>query len=356
MGTVEMFAETPRWGHNERTARLGLLADDARHALERAQRGEEEAIAGWLAYGAALNEGRALLPGDLEFGHWLRSAKLAEGMHDHERAAAMWAAANPDQFAEARAASNARTVRGIHAKWKELEAQRLAERETARARLRVAERPRQSPPPVIKPGTAPSSPLIEAEGPDTAAKERDRRARAWHLAEDLVAQYCHGNARLDRDEAGFPALICRAAPVSCHAYSNTPRLGDATGSAGANLSVEMSRFGGAWRLICRVRSMLRPDPRRSQTGPALRRSRPRWAWAASATPRRSGVAALGDPRQPPDPAGRRHLGGAFRGKREGPIRPARPECIKTRFQTGAHMPPLSGAIPPRADINRRGER
>ncbi len=63
-----------------------------------------------LAYGAALNEGRALFPGDTEFGQWLRSANLAEGMHDHERAAAMWAAANPDQFAEAR-----KDFRGGHA-------------------------------------------------------------------------------------------------------------------------------------------------------------------------------------------------------------------------------------------------
>jgi len=30
-----------------------------------------------------------------------------------ERIAAMWAAANPDEFAEAKAAGNARTVRGI---------------------------------------------------------------------------------------------------------------------------------------------------------------------------------------------------------------------------------------------------
>ena len=34
-----------------------------------------------------------------------------------ERAAAMWAAANQDDFDTARAAGNARTVRGIHAKW-----------------------------------------------------------------------------------------------------------------------------------------------------------------------------------------------------------------------------------------------
>ena len=69
---------------------------------------------GWLAYGAALNEGRALFSGDREFGQWLCSANLAEGTHDHERSAAMWAAANADDFATARAAGGARTVRGIH--------------------------------------------------------------------------------------------------------------------------------------------------------------------------------------------------------------------------------------------------
>lgn len=39
----------------------------------------------------------------------------------------MWAAGHPDQFAEARDAGNARTVRGIHAKWKEIEQERAAD-------------------------------------------------------------------------------------------------------------------------------------------------------------------------------------------------------------------------------------
>ena len=72
--------------------------------------GEEDTLAGWLAYGAALNEGRALFPSDEQFGRWLVSANVAE-THDHERAAAMWAAGNPEQFQEAKAAGNARTVR-----------------------------------------------------------------------------------------------------------------------------------------------------------------------------------------------------------------------------------------------------
>jgi hypothetical protein len=119
-------------GHNETPFRLDALAADARRGLERVAAGEDETLAGWLAYGAALNEGRALFPGDREFGEWCRSANLAEGIHDHDRAAAMWAAGNREQFEEARAAGKARTIRGIHAKWKEIE----AEREKAEAEAR----------------------------------------------------------------------------------------------------------------------------------------------------------------------------------------------------------------------------
>ena len=55
--------------------------------------------------------------GDREFGQWLRSSNLEEGVHPADQSAAMWAAANQDNFDTARAAGNARTVRGIHAKW-----------------------------------------------------------------------------------------------------------------------------------------------------------------------------------------------------------------------------------------------
>jgi phage N-6-adenine-methyltransferase len=125
------------FGHNETAVRLGLLADDARKALARVESGESTAIEGWLAYGAAMNEGRALFPGkenDRSFGEWCKGISPNLGdIHDDERAAAMWAAGNPDQFAEARAAGNARTVRGIHAKWKEIEAAREIEADRRRA-------------------------------------------------------------------------------------------------------------------------------------------------------------------------------------------------------------------------------
>ena len=115
-------------GHNEATVRLAALAGDAQIALDRVAYGEAEAIEGWLAYGAALNEGRALFPGDREFGQWIESSVLSQVATQEvtrdERAAAMWAAGNRDQFDEARAAGKARTVRGIHDKWKQIEVDR----------------------------------------------------------------------------------------------------------------------------------------------------------------------------------------------------------------------------------------
>jgi len=123
-------------GHNERSFRLDALAAEAREGLAKVEQGEEYTIGGWLAYGHALNEGRALFPGDREFGEWvdanaLRQVAGADGtlrdVEDHERKAAMWAAANAEQFEEARQRGNPRTIRGIYAKWKEIEAERVEE-------------------------------------------------------------------------------------------------------------------------------------------------------------------------------------------------------------------------------------
>ena len=126
-------------GHNERSFRLDALAAEAREGLEKVEQGQEFTIGGWLAYGHALNEGRALFPGDREFGEWVALCQL-DTPDRHERASAMWAAANADQFEEARAAGNARTVRGIYAKWKEIEAEREAARiaEEAKAQAEAA--------------------------------------------------------------------------------------------------------------------------------------------------------------------------------------------------------------------------
>lgn len=127
---------TTEMGHNERTARLGLLAEDARGALGRVASAEADTIEGWLAYGAALNEGRGLFAGDAEFGQWVAQSQLGIATDGNpikmdERAAAMWAAANPPEFDTARQASNARTVRGIYAKWQEMDAERKAAEQRA---------------------------------------------------------------------------------------------------------------------------------------------------------------------------------------------------------------------------------
>jgi len=52
-------------------------------------------------YGAALNAGRALFASDNMFNAWLVDRQLV-GPNDHERAAAMWAAANPEGLCDGR--------------------------------------------------------------------------------------------------------------------------------------------------------------------------------------------------------------------------------------------------------------
>ena len=129
-------------GHNETAVRLAALAGDAQIALDKVSKGEADAIDGWLAYGAALNEGRALFAGDAEFGKWVAENSLSQlataEVDRNERAAAMWAAANADQLAEAKAASKARTLRGWHDQWKKIDAQREAARQKAEREAEAA--------------------------------------------------------------------------------------------------------------------------------------------------------------------------------------------------------------------------
>ena len=114
---------TTEMGHNERTSRLGLLSEDAKRGLALVEQGEGKTLEGWIAYGHALNEGRELFSsggqGDKDFGAWKVASQLETPSRD-DAAAAMWAAANPDDFETAKDAGNARTVRGIHAKWGEM--------------------------------------------------------------------------------------------------------------------------------------------------------------------------------------------------------------------------------------------
>lgn len=189
----EVVSEGAPLGHNELTVRLGILASDAQVALDRVAKGEGDAIEGWLAYGAALNEGRALFNPDDDkgFGKW-----VAENVHrqlvgvepnDHERAAAMWAAANPNQFAEARAAGNARTVRGIHAKWNEINAERAA----AEARA-AAEQARKE---------AAAKAAAEAEARRKEQEARDEQERLAAAAAKAEAEKAAAKAAADAKKA-----------------------------------------------------------------------------------------------------------------------------------------------------------
>lgn len=123
-------------GHNENAVRLAALAGDAVVALDKVAKGEAEAFDGWLAYGAALNEGRALFPSDEKFGQWVREQRLDAHASKDERTAAIWAAANADQLDEARASCAARTPLGLHRQWKKIEAEREEARQKEERRKR----------------------------------------------------------------------------------------------------------------------------------------------------------------------------------------------------------------------------
>ena len=80
-------------------------------------------VLGQLAQGGIARRrhvGRGLFPSNELFGQWVIEAGLSQlatkEISRDDRAAAMRAAANQDDFDTARAAGNARTVRGIHAK------------------------------------------------------------------------------------------------------------------------------------------------------------------------------------------------------------------------------------------------
>ena len=109
-------------GHNSQAHEGALedIASRARLALEEVSLGVEQTMEGWLAYGSALNEGRAMFPSDEQFGQWVRETQLAAHASKDERTAAMWAAANLEDFHKTKEANpRVRTVRGLHTKWKE---------------------------------------------------------------------------------------------------------------------------------------------------------------------------------------------------------------------------------------------
>ena len=101
-----------------RQYKMPRLAMRAREGLRKVALGEAQTITGWLEYGGALNEGRALHKSNELFGQWVKG-NLPE-TEQKDREAAMWAAANPAAFATVRVLNpKVRTVRGLHAKFKE---------------------------------------------------------------------------------------------------------------------------------------------------------------------------------------------------------------------------------------------
>ena len=107
-------------GHNS----LTHIADRAIAGLKKVGKGRASEEAGWLEYGAALNEGRALFPEDDKgFGKWKKELLDQVGLvkpKSNEEGAAMWAAANPEQVQQAKdLGGKTSTLRGLHKAWKE---------------------------------------------------------------------------------------------------------------------------------------------------------------------------------------------------------------------------------------------
>jgi hypothetical protein len=223
-------------GHNS----MAEIVAKARKGLGMVRDGEEKTIEGWLVYGAALNEGREMFPGDLEYGKWLRSSNLEDGLHPADMSAAMWAAANPQEFSETKKANpRVRTVRGLHAKWKDSQPTFSPAEWTDSERARKAS--------------------IEAGNTALANKKLDHALLSWAEAEghlvmidrssdwgnpyvvgqdgsreeviDAYRSYLMGKKsllkRLDAGELSGKLLVCHCCPEGCHgdvlkAYVSTP--------------------------------------------------------------------------------------------------------------------------------------
>jgi hypothetical protein len=102
----------------------------AKTALRNIAKGDAGSFKAFVAYGEALNAGRALFLSNKEFGRWVKENGLdsvaaagdsqteANTINSATRMAAMWAASQPDQFAKMQVAKpSVRTVRGLHSAW-----------------------------------------------------------------------------------------------------------------------------------------------------------------------------------------------------------------------------------------------
>lgn len=175
------------FGHNSNAIRLAELAGAAREGLTQVANGEADVVQGWLAYGAALNEGRKLFPGDREFGQWVSEMCLSNmDVHPGEQQAAMWADQNRETFARMYAAGKARTVRGIHAKWKEAEEARERE-ERKRQEAEEAEKRRAEVEAAKAQVSAKADEEASARRAAEAAKDEEERKQADEKAEKAAA-------------------------------------------------------------------------------------------------------------------------------------------------------------------------
>lgn len=128
----------PSVGHNSRQLELDKIVAEALRGLKSVSEGEAQTIAGWLIYGAALNDGRKKFPedDDYNFGKWKRAnvySNLEESftLHPADEAAAMWAAENTDlMYKIMEDHPRIKTVRGAHAKHKDIVAAEDKEDET----------------------------------------------------------------------------------------------------------------------------------------------------------------------------------------------------------------------------------
>jgi len=116
-GKIKKLAERAREG----LKKVAEGNNQTEEGLKQVAEGEDKTIEGWRQYGAALNEGRRMFPSNNEFHEWKESSlyQLGTSPRREDESAAMWAAANPEEFEATREAyPRVRTVRGLHAKWK----------------------------------------------------------------------------------------------------------------------------------------------------------------------------------------------------------------------------------------------
>lgn len=170
------------------------------------------------------NRSANLPNGDTEFGEWLVSSKLRLSENDKmERAASMWAAANSGDFTTARAAGNARTVRGIHAKWQEIDAERKAAEERARAEMERAKAEAER--------AAAEVARKQAEAERREAKVRaDAEAEALRAVQrakdDAERKVAQARAKVEADARAEAERKAREADAQAKAASDKARLSD----------------------------------------------------------------------------------------------------------------------------------